>query len=98
MSVCYHLSCHDCQEYIWIAQGSACFYSGDKEVMKDLGRFLYEHEGHKLGFADDNQFDDYKDYQKRGGNNASTHNGRAEEKQGSAEAVGKVKEVQDRET
>ncbi len=65
MSVCYHLNCHDCQEYIWIAQGSSCFYCGDPKVMEDLGRFLYVHERHSLSFNDDNQFDRYKDFQEK---------------------------------
>ncbi len=65
MSVCYNLNCHDCQEYIWIGQGGSCFYYGEPETMAALGKFLYKHQGHKLSFDDDNQFEDYKDYQKK---------------------------------
>ncbi len=63
MSVCYQVNCHDCEETIWVAQGGSCFYSGDPETMKALGRFLYEHEGHRLSFNDDNQFDWYKEFE-----------------------------------
>ena len=65
MSVCYHLNCHDCMEYIWVAQGGSSFYYGDKKVMEDLGKFLFEHQGHSLSFNDDDCFDRYVDYQKK---------------------------------
>ena len=61
MSVCYHINCHDCEENLWVAQGSSCFYSGDEDVMRNLGEFLYRHEGHKLSFNDDYQFDWYRE-------------------------------------
>ncbi len=93
MSVCYHLNCHDCQEYIWIAQGGSCFYYGELKTMMDLGTFLFEHEGHGLSFDGDNQFDDYKDYQKKGVNNASTHESGKAEEPDCTETVEKVKEV-----
>jgi hypothetical protein len=34
--------------------------------MADLGEFLYRHEGHKLSFDDDFQFEDYKDFESKG--------------------------------
>ena len=65
MSVCYHLSCHKCEEYIWVAQGSSRFYSGEPETMKSLGKFLYEHEGHELSFNHDGVYDHYIDFQEK---------------------------------
>ena len=63
MSVCYHINCHDCEERLWIAQGSSpTIYTGDEKVMKGLGEFLYKHEGHRLSFDDDDKCDWYKDF------------------------------------
>ncbi len=61
MSVCYNINCHDCKENLWIAQGHSSFYSGDKDVMRRLGVFLFKHRGHKLSFDDDNQYDWYNE-------------------------------------
>lgn len=63
MSVCYNINCHKCKTYLWIGQGGATFYSGEKETMGKLGRFLFEHQGHNLSFDDDNEFDGYKNYE-----------------------------------
>ena len=64
MSVTYNINCHNCETSLWIAQGGSAFYSGEKETMDALGRFLFEHQGHKLSFDDDNKFDWYETYER----------------------------------
>lgn len=49
MSVCYDIVCDDCEEALWIGQGSI-IYSGELKTMESLKLFLYEHLGHKLRF------------------------------------------------
>lgn len=52
MSVCYDIVCDDCLKAIWIGQGQI-IYTGEKETMKLLTKFLYDHTGHKLRFIRD---------------------------------------------
>ncbi len=66
MSVCFNINCHDCEVSLWIAQGGSCFYYGDKDIMDNLGKFLFKHRGHKLSFDDDDQFDWYKEFEDAG--------------------------------
>jgi hypothetical protein len=63
MSVCYNINCHKCKTALWVAQGSSNFYSGEKETMNELGKFLFKHQGHDLSFDDDNKFDWYSDHE-----------------------------------
>ena len=54
MSVCFSLGCKKCKKDIWIGQSSlvkSYIYTDDKEVMKNLEKFLYDHMDHELVFS-----------------------------------------------
>ncbi len=64
MSVCFNINCHDCQESLWVAQeglSGSTFYRGDKDTMKSLGEFFFEHRGHALSFDGEDKFEHYKE-------------------------------------
>jgi hypothetical protein len=61
MSQTFSLACRDCKKHVWIAQGhkgNIHLYSGEKETMEMLKRFLETHTEHNLFFADNGNDDE----------------------------------------
>jgi len=64
MSVDRKITCEDCKEYLWIAQGGCppdhegTFYSGEPHTMAALKHFLFKHSEHNLKFVPEH----YADY------------------------------------
>jgi hypothetical protein len=54
MSMNYDIACRDCGKHLWIGQrnggSKGTVYTEDKQVMHDLGLFLFAHVGHRLVF------------------------------------------------
>lgn len=57
MSKCYDIVCDDCEIALWVGQRN-WIYTGEKETMEKLGKFLFEHEGHRLRFL----YDEHHEY------------------------------------
>jgi len=57
MSRTYSIACKDCRKSLWIGggrkSGPKCIYTGEKETMAELEKFLFAHLGHSLIFVDD---------------------------------------------
>ncbi len=58
MSMTYDIVCVKCKKELWIGQGST-IYTGEKETMEKLKKFLYEHENHPLMFTEANKTYDF---------------------------------------
>ncbi len=57
MSICFNINCHKCKEALWIGQRDYIYTV--PESLAQLNIFLFKHQGHKLSFDSDNQFEDY---------------------------------------
>jgi len=60
MSVTYSIVCKETKERLWIGQGNY-LYTGDKEVMDSLTKFLFETMGKTLLFICDDFNDEILD-------------------------------------
>ena len=57
MSVCYNINCHDCEFSLWVGQRDHIYTT--EEATDDLNKFLFAHQGHKLSFDSDNEYEHY---------------------------------------